>query len=174
MIFLFWRLAHETSVFLQTDLDWLNNWFSYNKLSLNIPKCEVMNFGVGTPDDLTRTNEKLPKRNAYKHLGVNLDKKLIFHDHLEYVVKKLNKFNGLIYKVHEIYPIECLLLFNNCTWKLVFSYAILTYRYSENQSRKNWENPKGEYYAHFFSKISMIVLDICLNRSRSWLYSNYM
>ena len=80
----------------QTDLDRLYNWFSDNQLSLNIPKCEVMNFGVGTTKDLTLTNEKLPMQNACQYLGVYLDKKLISHDNNEYVVKKLNKFSVLI------------------------------------------------------------------------------
>ena len=96
---------------LQTDLDRFNNWTSYNKLSLKNPKCEVMNFGVATPKNSTLTNEKVPKRNACKYLGVYLDKKLLFHDHIEYVIQKLNKLTGLTYKVREIYPIKCSLLF---------------------------------------------------------------
>ena len=78
---------------LQTVLDRINNWFSYNKLSINIPKREVMNFGFGTRKDMTLSIEKLLKRNACKNLGVYLDKKLLFHDHIEYVVK--NRINSV-------------------------------------------------------------------------------
>ena len=63
-----------------------------------------MNFGIGTPKDLTLTNKKLPKWNEDKYAGKYLDKKLLFLGHKEYSIKKLNKFSRLIYKVREIYP----------------------------------------------------------------------
>ena len=64
------KAGPRNQCFLQTDLDRINNWFCYNKLSLNISKCEVVNFGIGIPNDLTLNNEKLPKRNSCKYLGV--------------------------------------------------------------------------------------------------------
>ena len=121
------KAGPRNQCFLQTDLDRINNWFCYNKLSLNISKCEVVNFGIGIPNDLTLNNEKLPKRNSCKYLGVYLDKKLLFHDHIEHIVKKLNKFSGMIYKVRDIYPIKCLLLFYNSFAKSIIFYGILTY-----------------------------------------------
>ena len=60
---------------LQTDLDRINNlFFSFNKLSLNIPKCEVMKFEIAITKDLTLPNEKLPEWSASNYLGV------LFHD----------------------------------------------------------------------------------------------
>ena len=72
------KAGPRNQCFLQSDLDRINNWFCYNKLSLNISKCEVVNFGIGIPNDLTLNNEKLPKRNSCKYLGVYLDKKTTF------------------------------------------------------------------------------------------------
>ena len=37
--------------FPRPDLDRINNWFCYNKLSINIPKWGVMNFGIDVPKD---------------------------------------------------------------------------------------------------------------------------
>ena len=54
-----------------------------------------MNFGVGTRNDLTVTMQKLPKRNACKYFGVYLDEKLLYPDHIEYVVKKMKKFQWI-------------------------------------------------------------------------------
>ena len=121
------KAGPRNQCFLQTDSDRINNWFCYNKLSLIISKCEVVNFGIGIPNDLTLNNEKLPKRNSCKYLGVHLDKKLRFHDHIEHIVTKLNKFSGMIYKVRDIYPIKCLLMFYNSFAKSIISYGILTY-----------------------------------------------
>ena len=123
------KAGPRNQCFLQTDLDRINNWFCYNKLSLNISKCEVVNFGIGIPNDLITTfnNEKLPKRNSCKYSGVYLDKKLLFHDLIEHIVKKLNKFSGMIYKVSDIYPIKCSLMFFKSFAKSIISYEILTY-----------------------------------------------
>ena len=66
---------------------------------------------VGRPTDLTVTNERLSKRNACKSLGAYVDLYLLSHHHIEYVVSQLNKVSGLGYKVHEIYPSNCWLLF---------------------------------------------------------------
>ena len=52
------------SMFLQTDLDRIDNWFCYNELSLIVLKSEVMNCGNSIPKDLTLNNEKLPNRNS--------------------------------------------------------------------------------------------------------------
>ena len=48
-----------------------------------------MSFGVGRPKDLMVTNEKLPRRNACKNLGVYMDKRLLSLAHIEYVVEKV-------------------------------------------------------------------------------------
>ena len=128
------KAGPRNQCFLQTDLDRINNWFCHNKLSLNISECEVVNFGIGIPNDLTLNNEKLPKRNSCKYLGVCLEKKLLFHDQIEHIVKKLNKFSVMIYKVRDIYPIKCLLMFYKSFAKSIISYGILT---SGSAAKKN-------------------------------------
>ena len=86
-----------------------------------------MNFGIGTPKDLTLTNEKLPKWDGCKNDGVCLDKKPLFHDHFEYVVEKLYNFSGLFYKVRELLLKQRFLLFYSFFAKSILSYGILTY-----------------------------------------------
>ena len=99
------KSGKRTESFLQPDLDKISNWFSYNKLSLNTSKCEVMNFGLRNRTQLTLLGQKLPVKDSAKYLGVYLDSKLTFRDHIEHVTKKMNKFSGMIYKVRDIYPV---------------------------------------------------------------------
>ena len=73
----------------------------------------IMNFGIGIPTSLTLNNEKLPKGNECKHFGVYLDKNVLLHDQIRYIVKKLNQSILVIHKVRENYPIKCLLMFYN-------------------------------------------------------------
>ena len=139
---------------LQTDLDRLNHCFAYNKLSLNLPEYEVMKFGVGTRTDFTLTNDKLSKRNACEYLGVYLGKKLLFHDHIEYIVKKLSEVSGLTCKVCEIYPWKCLFFFYNSVAKSVFSYGLLTYRTETKTNLEKIDKTQRILRAIFFKNVS--------------------
>ena len=56
-----------------------------------------MDFGIGT-EGFDTEQKKLQKRNSFKYLGVYFDKKLLFHDHIDHTVKKLNQFSGMIWK----------------------------------------------------------------------------
>ena len=109
----------KTTCNMQNDLDKICDWFNYNKMSLNTSKCETMSFGNSYQNTLTVQNEAMPRNTCCKYLGVLIDSKLTYRDHINYVVKKLNKFCGLIHRVREIYPIKCLLLFYNAYAKSV-------------------------------------------------------
>ena len=119
--------SEKTNCNMQNDLDKICDWFNYNKMSLNTSKCETMSFGNNYQNTLTVQNEAMPRNTCCKYLGVLIDSKLTFRDHLIYVVKKLNKFCGLIYRVRDIYPIKCLLLFYNAYAKSVICYGLLVY-----------------------------------------------
>ena len=96
---------------LQDDLDRVIDWFSFNKLSVNTSKCESMHFGCGITKHLTILNENVGMKTHCKYLGLYIDSKLTFREHIKYVSKKLNKFCGLIHRIRDLYPIKCLLTF---------------------------------------------------------------
>ena len=96
-------------------------------MSLNTSKFETMSFGNNYQNTLTVQNEAMPRNTCCKYLGVLIDSKLTYRDHIIYVVKKLKKFCGLIYRVRDIYPIKCLLLFYNAYAKSVICYGLLVY-----------------------------------------------
>ena len=138
---------------LQPDLDKMSNWFSYNKLSLNTSKCEVMNFGLSNNStQLTLLSKQLPTKESSKYLGVYLDSKLTFHDHIECVTKKLNKFSGMIYKVRDMYPIKCLLNFYNAFAKSVITYGLLVYGSAAKTNLKKIENAQRRILRAIFFK----------------------
>ena len=58
-------------------------------------------------------NQKRPHKASCKYLGLHIDGKMTFRDHIDYVVKKLNQFSGLVYKVRHLHPSKFLLLFYN-------------------------------------------------------------
>ena len=94
-------LSHEEDVeILQNDLDRLVDWSKYSLLRFNPEKCVVMRIKLGT--------KKLEVRNYYnidetrlriveeeKDLGVIIDDKLSFEDHISQIVKKANSLVGI-------------------------------------------------------------------------------
>ena len=89
---------------LNEDLHRITDWFKASKLTVNIGKCDAISFGNGLPEIITILNEELCYKSSCKYLGLHLDGSLKFREHINYVVKKLNKICGLIYRVRDVYP----------------------------------------------------------------------
>ena len=89
----------KSSCSIQSDMDCLLQWFCQKRLSINRDKCEAVAFGRGHLSEILILDRKVPYSNACKCLGVHVDKTLRFREHIDYVVKTLNKFCGLIYCV---------------------------------------------------------------------------
>ena len=51
---------------------------------------------------------KLDKRTCTKHLGVLIDKHLLFKDHIKILKQKLNKSNGILGKLRHHFPSDIL------------------------------------------------------------------
>ena len=99
-----------TQCLLSSEMEPVCDWFSSNKLTINPTKCEAVCFGHGKPEKIKMGSAELEHKTSCKYLRVHLDKKLNFHEHIDYVAKKLNEFCGLIYRIH---PRKGLLIFYN-------------------------------------------------------------
>ena len=84
-------------------------------------------FAMGKPEKVEINGQPVEYNNACKCLGVYIDKKLKFREHIDYVAKKVNIFCGLIYRVRHLYPERFLLLFHNSFAKSIILYGILVY-----------------------------------------------
>ena len=88
----------------QDDIDKMAVWFTSNRLTMKASKSEVRNFGLGGQQCITPINQKLPQKASCKYSGLHVDSKMTFRDHIDHVVKKMNRFNGLVYKVRHLHP----------------------------------------------------------------------
>ena len=86
-----------------------------------------MNFLLGGQRGITLMNQEIPQKASCKYLGLHIEDKMKFRDHIDSVVKKLNRFSGLVYKVRHLYPSKCLLLFCNSYAESVIRYRLLVY-----------------------------------------------
>ena len=72
-------------------------------------------------------DEALGNRGSFKYLGITIDNKLTFGEHVNDILKKLAKFNGMMYKAKNYFPKTCLLKMCNSFIKPIISYGILIY-----------------------------------------------
>ena len=62
-----------------------------NKLTIIIDKCEFMCSRSGNPTPLKVKDTPIQSKISCKYLGLHEDKWLRFNQHIEYLVKKINK-----------------------------------------------------------------------------------
>ena len=91
------KFAGDTTMIKPEErVDPLREWISSIKLRVNPENCKAMCFGYGKPDTIKLGFSELNYKTYCWYLGIHLDKKLLFREHIDYVVKKLNEFCGLI------------------------------------------------------------------------------
>ena len=160
---------------LNEDLHRITDWFTASKLTVNIGKCEAISFGNGLPEKITILNEELCYKSSCKYLGLHLDGSLKFREHINYVVKKLNKFCGLIYRVRDLYPRKCLLMFYNSFARSIISYGILVYGSAAKTNLKKIENAQRRIIrAIFFKKRSESISNLLLENKILTVFELYI
>lgn len=108
----------------------LKTWMEANRMTLNASKTKLMNFsGPAMVDLLLRIGDDvIVQVESYRYLGVVLDPKLSFCDHIQSVVNKVNRLNGIIFKNRSFLPIEiCEILINSLVIPTI-SYADTVYQ----------------------------------------------
>ena len=92
---------------IKSELNLLSTWFKSNKLSLNTGKTFYMVFHrarlkPNNNNDIIMVGNILTKVNSAKYLGVIIDHKLNWIDHIAYVKNKISKDIGIIYKARSV------------------------------------------------------------------------
>ena len=97
---LFHRVECEADVaLLQSDLDRLCEWSKTWKLNLNPSKCQTITFTLKTnplQSSYTLDGHELTRCQEVRDLGVMLDAKLTFAQHVDVTVRKCNRMLGLL------------------------------------------------------------------------------
>ena len=97
-----------------THLKNLNEWFLANKLSLNVSKTCFTLFKPHIQNDLlcnmnlAINNIKIEPIACCKYLGLLIDEKMKWKDHIKFVEKKILKFVSIFYKIRDKLPKKCL------------------------------------------------------------------
>ena len=109
--------------FVNTELDKVNKWLNANKLTLNVDKTKFMlslkNKALKPKFNIKFNGENLAQCEAYKYLGVFIDKDLTWKPHIEYICKKISKGCGSLAKIRHSAHIDTLI---SVYYALVYSY----------------------------------------------------
>ena len=91
-------------ILLKNELPKVSNWILINKLSLNLSKTHYLLFHRVRQTqalEVTLCNKRIPIERSSKMLGVFIDDKLSWKDHLSHVTKKLSSAIGIINKLKQ-------------------------------------------------------------------------
>ena len=108
--------ANTTAKELNNDLVKISNWAYQWKMSFNpdpSKQAQEVIFSRKLNKDyhppLAFNNNNVPETDSQKHLGIILDNRLSFANHLKMILNKVNKTVGLLRKLHNILPRPALL-----------------------------------------------------------------
>jgi len=91
-------------------------WFQCNRLTVNCSKSAYILFFPNAEDDnliasnnlcVLLDNNLINRVNVTKFLGVLLDEKLSFKNHINSVICKINGLNGMLYRRRDYIPLNC-------------------------------------------------------------------
>ena len=114
------------------ELKNISFWFSANKLSVNTDKTKYMLFQTGNPTQTQTTEIKmnsstLEEVHCVKFLGVLVDNKLSWKDHVTYITIKLSRGVGIINKLFHVLPSNVLLMLYNTLILPYLNYCIIVW-----------------------------------------------
>ena len=94
-------------------LNFFNSWSISNRLTINTEKTYFMTFSNNqlptTIPNLIISNNSIISKNSDKFLGVVLDERLRFDDHISMLCRKVSKSLGILYKLRDYLPLTSLI-----------------------------------------------------------------
>ena len=102
---IFSKQPHQLKQLAQTQFNKFSHWCECNKLTINYGKTHYIVFHaknkkIPTELDTIKINHKIVKRKKFKkYLGIIIDEKLTWNEHITYVYKSLLKYYGIFNQI---------------------------------------------------------------------------
>ena len=161
-------IPHPMQPRLNEDLQRLIQWFCTNKLSINVSKCKFMllghssRYGDFSSLSLSLSGEDLERVDCYKYLGITLNQRLSWEDHVSNIAFKIRNRKSFLSRIKYMLPISVRLTFYNTTIKPFLNTIVLRGRqkkysshgHSSNTSKQScednpWQRLKRFCYTSF-------------------------
>ena len=127
--------VEELEALLNSDLDNIYQWLVANKLTLNVSKTEYMI--IGSRHNLSKINmdpkikiggESISRVKTTKSLGMVIDDKLKWEDHIDSISRKVSSGIGAIKLIKSYVPKDCLNQIYNALVQPYFDYCSLVWQ----------------------------------------------
>ena len=112
---------------INSELICLDRWLKSNKISINANKTKYMLFSYGKDvnfPDISVGNNIINETSVTKFLGIHLDKKFNFVNHMTEMSMKVAKSIGFLYKLNRFLPETILKTLYTSLLRLYLSYGI--------------------------------------------------
>ena len=154
---LFENICRKTYLSMKIEILTIIKWLNVNKLSLSIEKTNFVVFdNLNCIDeitlDLNGENLSIKECKTIKYLGLMVDNKLTFNDHIEHIKKKVGKRLGAMYRSKNLLPVKYRKMFANALMLPQFDYLDIIY----NKACKSKLNELDLLY----KKVAKIALDV--------------
>ena len=129
VLFISDKSLHNIKSYMNLDLEKLNNWLKLNHLTLSISKSKFMIIGssqrLNKIDSISFKvdNMDLDEVSSFKYLGIVINNRLTWQDHVDQMFSKINKKLGLLKRIRYCLPLDARLLFFNSYVLPLFDYA---------------------------------------------------
>ena len=113
-----------------TELIKISQWIKANKLSINLQKTKFMLFSNSVsnlPGDLIIDGTILDKVTSTKFLGITIDEKLSWKNHIDNICKTISRNIGTINKLKYLFPSSTLLMLYSTLILPYLNYGILAW-----------------------------------------------
>ena len=159
---------------LNNELKKVNKWLISNKLSLNVGKSCFLNFSLVPPIPNIRieiANRIIEQKKVTKYLGVLIDDKLLWKEHIQSINMKIRKGIGVLYNLKEFVTqsilktlyysfVQPYLDYNIINWSSAPTSNIDCLRVSTKKAvRTILSKNKREHALPFFKELGILPLD---------------
>jgi hypothetical protein len=126
----------QLEISINREMMKIHKWMVSNKLSINYSKTKYMLFHrqrKQNPFSLYINNTRIEKVNCVEYLGVKIDDKLTWKDHIKHIEGKLSSACGAIYRLRQSVSQECLRTFYFAHAYFHLQYSILAWHNTHTQ-----------------------------------------
>ena len=125
---------------VNSDLSSASEWLAENKLSLNVTKTNFMCFDKSksnfTDFDILVSSEKLKRVKNQKFLGIIFDDKLMWKDHINSIISKLNSCLGVSRRARPYLNKKSLMMIYHSLMQSHVNYCLTTWGAWEPRGNK--------------------------------------
>ena len=146
------------SAMVNDELSSINKWLNVNKLCLNVDKTKYMLFSIkDKPPDMNLCigSTLIGRTNVHKFLGVHIDDKITFSDHITKLCSKISRGIGMLRRLKYSVP-------NDVIKQLYFAFIHSHYTYAINSYQSAYQNQ-----THKLKNLINKALKLILNTSSS-------